>query len=238
MVWYELFLENWFDFICFCFSSNELMCIIQDFSEIFFIFLFFLVFFIPEFLWFFCDFFCVVLSCKEFWWCRCQSEPHIPTRRRFSNSEYFPREMLERRCVWKLIDTRKRERPWVGLPKGRWEGKGRVLSSQHDGRGQIRTGPWIQTSISSGTGRLRLPSWHSFFLLSGAFRGGGPKGHGPPSNRGGGEKKPILPPLIICFWIFFKKHKQRGDPLEIFSKNISKGGTLWKLFMAPPFKSS
>ena len=56
-------------------------------------------------------------------------------------------------------------------------------------------------------------------LISGAFKGGGARGPWPPplpSNRGGGEKKPILSPLIICFWIF--------------SKKISKGGTLWKFF--------
>ena len=43
----------------------------------------------------------------------------------------------------------------------------------------------------------------SYFLpfFSGAFNGGG--------------GVPILSPLII-FWNFFKKHKQRGDPLEIF----------------------
>ena len=65
-------------------------------------------------------------------------------------------------------------------------------------------------------------------MYSGAFNaGGGGEGagsYGPPSNRGGGEKKPKLSPLIIFF--------------EIFSINISKGGTLWKCFMAPPFKSS
>ena len=50
---------------------------------------------------------------------------------------------------------------------------------------------------------------------SGAFDGGGP--WPPVKSRGRREKANTPPPpLIICFWNFFKKHKQRGDPLELF----------------------
>ena len=38
----------------------------------------------------------------------------------------------------------------------------------------------------------------------------------PPPVESRGEEKPILPPLIICFWNFFK--------------NINKGGTLWNFY--------
>ena len=51
---------------------------------------------------------------------------------------------------------------------------------------------------------------------SGAFGGGGPGGHGPPvKSRGRGEKA-NTPPFDNLFLKFFQKHKQRGDPLELF----------------------
>ena len=79
--------------------------------------------------------------------------------------------------------------------------------------------------------------WKYVSKISGAF-GGGARGPWPPvKSRGRGEKA-NTPPFDNLFWKLFKKHKQRGDPLELFSKNVSKGGTLWNFFIAPPFKSS
>ena len=76
------------------------------------------------------------------------------------------------------------------------------------------------TRFSSATGKsFRVQ--HTL-CANGAFWGGGPGGHGPPpvKSRGRGEKA-NTPPFDNLFWKFFKKQKQRGDPLDIFSKNIS-----------------
>ena len=56
----------------------------------------------------------------------------------------------------------------------------------------------------------------SYFPVSGAFKGGGPGGHGPPVKSRGRWEKANTPPFDNLFLKFFKKHKQRGDPLELF----------------------
>ena len=59
---------------------------------------------------------------------------------------------------------------------------------------------------------------------SGALNGGGAGDRAPVKSRGRREKAISPPPRDNFFWNF--------------SKNISKEGTLWKFFMAPPFESS
>ena len=71
----------------------------------------------------------------------------------------------------------------------------------------------------------------------------GPRGHAPPLVKSRGRKSQYFPPLIIFFWNFsknvskggtlwkfFKKCKQRGDPLEISQKTWAKGGPFGNFF--------
>ena len=72
---------------------------------------------------------------------------------------------------------------------------------------------WSKPRLHFWMTQIKKPEFFCIFrkrtsvTLSGAFNGGGGQGAMPSaSNRGGGEKKPILPlPLIICLWKFFWK---------------------------------